>query len=166
MDELVNAQHAPNHGPIADHHVAGHGHPVGDHDPITEVAVVAQVAVGHQQVATADAGLLAIGRGPIDRHAFADAVVVANHHLGGGAVVLEVLGFEANAGPGENAVAAAHMHPAINHHMGTNAGASTDCHLRANDRIGADVDPSAQFGLGIDHGGGMDPRLDRGTVHG
>jgi hypothetical protein len=80
--------------------------------------------------------------------------------------VFEVLGFKANAGAGENAIAAAHPHPAIDHHMGADAAAGADRDLRANHGEGADVDAGTQFGLGINHGSGMDPRLEAGAIHG
>ena len=55
--------------------MAGNRHAVGDHDAIAELAVVTDVGVGHQQVATADAGALAVPCA--DDDAVVDTVAVA-----------------------------------------------------------------------------------------
>ena len=34
MHELMNTKYAADHSPIADNHMAGHRHPIGDHDPV------------------------------------------------------------------------------------------------------------------------------------
>ena len=126
VDELVDAQNAADHGAITDHDMAGHGHTVGNHNPISQVTVVAKVAIGHQQIAIADTGLLSLMGGAVDGHAFANGVVVANHHLGGGTVVFEVLGFRTNGCARKDAVALADADAAIEHHMGTDPRPRTD----------------------------------------
>ena len=156
VDELVDAQDAADHRAITDHDMAGHGHTVSNHDPVAQVAVVAEVAVGHQQIAIADAGQLPLMGGAVDGHAFANGVVVANHHLGGGTVVFEVLGFRTNGCARENAVALADADAAIEHHMGTDARPRTDRDLRSHHGVGTNVHAHIDLSLGIHHGGGVD----------
>ena len=92
VHKLVNAEHTADNSPISDDHMAGHGDPIGNHDPIAQLTVVAQMGVSHKQVATAQAGLLVASGGAVDGDALSDGVVIAQHHLGGIAGVLEVLG--------------------------------------------------------------------------
>ena len=160
----MDAQDAADHSPIADHHMAGHRHPVGDHDPVTQFTVVTEMAVSHQQITVAQACLLMACGGAVDGDALTDGVVIAEHHLGGIAGVFQILGLQADAGARKDAIAAAHPHPTIEHHMGTDTAIGAELNLRANHRVGPHADPIGQLGLGIDHGGGMDGRGHR-SIH-
>ena len=139
----MDTEHPSNHGPIAHHHMTGHRHTIGDHDPITQFTVVTEMAIGHQQIATPQPGFLLIGGGPVDRDALSDGVVISQNHRGGIAGVLEILGLKANAGSRENMVAGPHAHPAIEHHMGADLASGTNFHLGPDDGIGTHLDPGA-----------------------
>ena len=164
VHKLMDAQHATDHGTVADHHMAGHSHPIGDHDPVTQFTVVAEMAVGHQQIAAAQARLLMACGGAVDGDALTDGVVIAEHHLGWIAGVFQILGLQADAGARKDAIAAAHPHPTIQHHMGADAAIGAELNLRADHRIGPHTDPIGQLGPGINDGGGMDGRGHR-SIH-
>ena len=83
---------------------------------------MAQMAIGHQQVVIADAGLLTLVGGPIDRHAFTDGVVIADHHLRGGTLVFEILGLLAEAGPRKDLVVLSDDESTIEHRVGPDPG--------------------------------------------
>ena len=156
VNELVNAQTATHHRTVFDHHVARHLNGIGHHDVVAEIAVVAQMAIGHQQVAVADAGHLALFGGAVDRHAFPQRVSITDQHLGVGTAVLEILRRKPEAGAWVHLVVTAQGQPTIQHGMGTDPGVLSDHHLRADHRTRADDHTGGQLGLRVHHRRGVD----------
>ena len=106
--ELMAERAAADYGEVANLYLASELASVGDDDVIAEDAIVTNVAVGHDEVATSDDGLVSRSCAPVDCGALADAVVVAN--LAGSllAVELEVLRDAANNSVLENTIVLAH----------------------------------------------------------
>ncbi|MDP7347677.1 MAG: hypothetical protein QF735_05575, partial [Phycisphaeraceae bacterium] len=85
---------------------------------IADLHVVPQVAVAHQEVVVADTrGRIGIGR-PVDRHAFADHIVIANRDAGRrlGRVIFAVLRLETDRDERIHHVASAQRHLAAKVH--------------------------------------------------
>ena len=77
--EMVHAHHAGKPGVVVDVDVAAQERAVGNHDVVAQLAVVGDVAATHEEVVAAQAGHpFFLFAGAIDRHAFADDVVVAD----------------------------------------------------------------------------------------
>ena len=131
VNKLVNAQTATDYCTVFDHHVARHLNGVGHHDVVAKIAVVAQMAISHQQVAVADAGHLTLFGSAVDRHAFPQGVSITDQHFGIGTAVLEILRRKPKAGTRVDLVVTAQGQPAIQDGMGTDPGVLTDHHLRA-----------------------------------
>ena len=80
---------------------------------------MADVRIGHEQIIRSKAGnAAALGGSTADGHTFADRVIVADLHLSGLAVVLQILRLHAYGGKGEDPVAFANAGMAIENHMG------------------------------------------------
>ena len=96
---MVDGDAAADAGVRLDVDVAAEHRAVGDRDPVAQLAVVGHVRGGHQEVMAAEPGdpVFFLGR-PVDRHPFADHVVVADLDPGGGAVVRDVLRLAADDG--------------------------------------------------------------------
>ena len=165
MNELVNAQATTNHGTIFNHHMARHLDGIGHDDVVGQLALVAEMAVGHQQIAITDAGDFTLVGAAVDRDALSDGVLITNHHLSRCSAVLEVLGLLTDAGPSKNLVVTAQAHAAIEHHMGANRGAGADAHLGADHGIGTNADAAVNLRRRINHRGGMNLRSECGAAH-
>ena len=77
--------------------VAAQQRAIGDHDVAAQLAIVRHVAAGHQEIVAADRGdaVLFLGAA-IDRHSFANHVMIADDHLRVAAAVTQVLGLAAD----------------------------------------------------------------------
>ena len=78
--------------------------------------------------------------GPIDRHSFADDVVIANHDLGIGAAVADVLRLAPQHGPGENSIVLSDRDAPHHGDAVDQVRAATDADLRPNDAERPDPD--------------------------
>ena len=114
------------------------------------------MAVGHQQVAVADAGHLALFGGAVDRHAFPQRVSITDQHLGVGTAVLEILRRKPEAGARVHLVVTAQGQPTIQDGMGTYPGVLTDHYLRADHRARANHHAWGQLGLRVHYRRGVD----------
>ena len=81
MHELVDAKTTADHSAIFNDHVASHLDRIGHHDAIAQFAVMAEMAIGHQEIAVADAGALPFVGGAVDRDALPNRIAIADDHL-------------------------------------------------------------------------------------
>ena len=157
VHELVHPGHAADDDLIADDHVTGQAGGVGHDHAVAQDTVVGHVYIGHEQAVVADAGHAAAVLGAaMDGAELAEDVVVAHFQKRLLAVELEVLGLAAHDGVGVETVVAAHAGVGLDLGTGLQDGPVSHGGALLHDAERADADVLAQFGTGIDHGGGMD----------
>ena len=84
---------------------------VGDDHAVADLAVVRDMTAGHEEVAAPhDGHAVFLLRGPVDRHPFADDVVVANLHARVAAAVADILRIGTDDGIGKDPVAGPDPH--------------------------------------------------------
>ena len=81
--EMVHGHGAGKRGMVVDVDVSAQQRAVGDDDVVAQLAIVGDVAAGHEEVVVAHAGdAVFFFRGAVDGDALADDVVVADDHPG------------------------------------------------------------------------------------
>src|SRR5690606_40340046 len=106
---------------------------VREHDVVAELAVVADMAVGHHEIAVAEPGrAAALAGAEVDRHVLADPVAVADHERG----VVEILVAQVLRRTAEHRAALVEV-PLADPHA-AEAAADPDVHL--DDGAGVDAD--------------------------
>mmetsp|Transcript_5757 Transcript_5757/g.14036 ORF Transcript_5757/g.14036 Transcript_5757/m.14036 type:complete len:333 (-) Transcript_5757:537-1535(-) len=154
---LQDAAQAADGDPVAHGHMAGKGHAIGQRVLVAEHGVVGDVAVSHDPVVIADAGLAPVlDRADVQRAELADGVAVADDQRGRLATVLLVLIGRADGAELEEGVVAADARVAFDHDMRADLGAGADLHMRADQRVGADLDGRVQLGCRVDEGRRVD----------
>ena len=137
---------AGKRGVVVDVDVSAQQRGVGDDDVVAQLAIVGDVAAGHEEVAVADAGdALFLFRGAVDRHALADDVVVADDHLRVGAAVADVLRLAADDDARVDVVAAADGDVAHQGDVVFQPRSAADPHLGTDDAERADLDVVVDF---------------------
>ena len=133
--EVVHGHRPGKRGMVVDVDVSAQQRGVGDDDVIAQLAIVGDVAAGHEEVVVADAGdaVLLFG-GAVDGDALADDVVVADDHLGVGAAVADVLRLAADDHVGIEVVAAAEGDVAHQGDVVFQPRAAADAHLAGRSR--------------------------------
>jgi len=102
--ELMDGGESGNDGVIFDGDVAGEGGVVREDDVVAELAVVRDVGVAEEEVIAADSCRGVLVRAAMDGAVFAESVPITDFEPGRLAVILEILGFSANGGEGEELV--------------------------------------------------------------
>src|SRR5688500_1230172 len=144
---------------VADLDVAGERGAVGEDHPVADPAVVGDVAVRHEQAVAADRGqTAALAGAAVDGHELPKVIAVADLQAGALAAELEILGVEAEAGVGEDAVAAPDPRRPLELRAGADLGALADLDLGADHGVWSDHHTVGQLGTGVDDRGGMDAR--------
>ena len=151
----MDAQATTDHRPVFDQHMARHLDAVRHHDAIAQLTVVAEMAVGHQQIVITDSGLFALIGGSVDRDALADGVVISDHHLRGRTFVFQILGFLSQAGTWIDLVVLSDDQTPIKNGIGANPGVSTNLHIGPHHGAGTDHHASRKLGARIDHSEGV-----------
>ena len=96
--------------------------------------------VRHEQIVIADGGEHPTAFGAaVDCGKFADLIAVSDAGLGTLAVVLQILGCDADGGVGIELVVVADRERALQHDAGFNAGACADFDVGADDDVGSDL---------------------------
>src|SRR5208283_5308834 len=127
-------------GVLLDGDVAGQRGGVGQDAAVSDLAVVADVHVGHDEAAIPQAGDAAAARGPArDGDRLANGVIVAQLAARGLARVLQVLRRDADRGEGEDAVAAAEGEMAVEHDVGDELALLAEDDVRADGAERADA---------------------------
>lgn len=154
--DVVMQADQTHHGDIvADVDVSGEHDVVGKDAVVTDLGIMADVAVDHEEVSASDAGE-AVATGwfgaDVDSDGFAEGVVVADFESSGTAAVFFVLRGGADDGVGEECVVLADGGSVQDGDVGDEFAAGPDADIGADHAEGADVDVGGQFGLGINDG--------------
>ena len=151
----MHAGHAADDRVVLHDDVARQHGRVGHDDVVAHEAVMRDMDGGHQQAVVADARLLALAGGPVNRRAFANPRTVADADVAFLSVGLQILRRLADGGEGKYSAVLADGRPTGDEHMGRDDGAVSDFH------IGTDVSKCADLHILSDAGAG---RNDRGLM--
>jgi hypothetical protein len=116
---------------------------------IAELAVMGDVAIGHNQVMIAHDGDADIGhRCPVDGDEFPDGVMIADNDPRFLSLILQVLGGGADRRKLKDMTILADIRMAFDYYMGTNLCLFADGDTRADDAVWTDLDVFGNFGVG------------------
>ena len=151
--KLMHQGKSPQNGVITDTHMTGQGGAVGEDGLVSYQAIVGDVHVGHDPVVVADPGYAASLRGAaVEGAVFADDVAVTDLQCAVFARIFFILRRLAEGGELEYLVVPADARGAVYNDVRSYPGAIADLHLRADDGIGAHLNPRPQFRAGINNG--------------
>lgn len=155
--ELVDGAIAADDGLILDFHVAGQQRAVDQRHAVADLAIVSDVAVGHQEIPVADGGRPLLG-GPVDRDSFADDVVLTDQGPlpVGRRVEFTVLRVQSNAGIGIDQIVGPDGQRPLKPDAANQARSASDSDMALNRAARADDHVVSQLGFGIDNTGRMD----------
>ncbi len=131
-------------------HVAAQQRAVGQHDVAAQSAIMRHVAASHEIIVAAhrrDAVFL-FG-GPVDRHPFADHVVIADNDLSVAAAVAQILRFAANDHAGAEVIIFAQRDVPHQCDMIVEPRSASDPHMGADDAEGPDLHIDVDFRVGM-----------------
>src|SRR5271170_3340287 len=115
---LVNLVERADGGVVLDYDVTGERGGIGQDAAIPDHAVMSNVRVSHDEAIAANTRCAsAAGGSARDRHAFADDVVVAQNCACRLSLVLQVLGCNADAGKGKEAIAGSDCEVSVENHV-------------------------------------------------
>ena len=153
--ELVDDDAAGEEGARADVHVAREGDVVGQDRSVADRAFVRHVGIRHEETPGAHDGLASGPRRPMDRHALADLVAVADAQPRLGPGEAHVLWLAAEDRPFVHGVSAADRRVALDDGVGADLGPFAHLYAVLDDGVGPDLDPRAETGRAADDGGGV-----------
>ncbi len=138
----MDARQSADDGEVLHMDVAGQIGRIGHDDVIPQLAVVGDMAVGHQQVVIADEGDADVGCGrPVDRDILPDRVVVADDDPRRLPPVFQVLRGAAEGGELGDAASLADVGVALDDHMGADDRVFPDMAIGTDDAVRSDLDP-------------------------
>src|SRR5690606_35270244 len=145
-------------GAIADRDMAAKNGAVGHDHVVAKPAIVRDVRGAHEEAVVADDGLLTFDHRAMDADVFADGVAGTDAHARGGFFVeADRLRRQADRCACVDAVVGADFGQALDVHRRPDARAVADPDGGFNDGARTDFNVLAEFGSGIDNGGGMNP---------
>src|SRR5690606_4715867 len=149
--ELMHRRKAAQKHPVSQMYMASQSRIVGENDVIAQLAIVRDMHVSHDPVIAAQAGnAFVLHCAAIDGDALAYRVAITDDQLRRFIRILLVLRRGAYGGKLENLVVAPYRGVTFNHHMRADTGTGADLHMRAYDRISADLDRVIDLGGRID----------------
>jgi len=123
---------------------------------VSQLAVVRDMAVRHDQIVVAEDGDADVGgRRAVDGDEFADGVEVADDHPRLFTAEFQILRGRADRAELKDAAAFADAGVIVNDGVRTDHGVFADDHVAADDAVRADFHAFCQLGVGRDDGGGM-----------
>ncbi len=137
--KLMNQAIAGDEGAVADGHVPGQQRAVGHDDVVSEHDVMSDMAVRHQKIVRADAGLLGQLVRTMNRGMFAEDIVVANAQAGRLVLILQILRGVADHAAGVEAVVRANGRVAGQINVRPDDGALADGHRFVNNGVRSDL---------------------------
>ena len=153
-------------GKVMDAHTAGDRHivadvnmptkhaVVGDHDPITQLAIMSDMGAGHEVVVVAHTGdPVFFFRCTIHRTVFTEHVPVTDFDAGGRFFVADILRMRSDHAPGENMVVFADRRHAIEHDVIVDPRPVPNRHVWADHTKVTDADVAADPSPRVDHRG-------------
>src|ERR1035437_4094344 len=160
--ELVHGTERADDCVVLDDDVAGERGSVGEDASVADGGVVADVDVGHDEAAGADAGdASAGGCSARDGDVFADGVQVTDLTACRLACVLQILGRDAEAGEGEDAISGAQREVAVQDDVRDEFAVLAEDDVGADGAIRADAAGCWDLRAGSDDGG----RVNSGRAH-
>ena len=156
--ELMNRHQSRHDRPVLDGDVPGHLDRVGDDDIVSDVAVVGEVHVRHEETALPHGRLPGRRGSPVDGAVLPDHRRVAHFDPGVLAAVLQVLRVVAEHAAVPDPHAGADLDVALEHRVRGDLAALADRHPRSDDRVWPDRDVAPDVRGGIDQGGPVDHR--------
>ena len=141
---------------IADFNMTAERGMTAHDEVVADVALVSDVAVGEDEVVIAETGQEFLGSRAVNRHVFAEDVVIADFNALNPAPEFFIVGFSADVGIGMHLVLLAHLRGAVDCSVVHYNRTRTELHLRPDVGVGPDGDPLGEFSPGLDDGGGMD----------
>jgi hypothetical protein len=137
-----------NTGQAADNRVIFHMDMAGqigriDHDDMmTQLAVVSDMTIGHNQVMVAhDRDPDIRHRCAMDRDKFPNGIIISDHDPGGLPSELQVLGLNTDRSKLKDTASLADIGMGLNDYMGTDDGIFPDMDIRTDNRIGTNFNP-------------------------
>lgn len=156
--ELVRGGEPRDDRVVTDGDVSGKAAVVGKDDVIPQLAIVRDVGIAEEKIVRADARGQLLMRATVDRAVLTEDVVIAYFQSCRLTDVFEILGFPADGSEGEKLVAFPKAGVALQDDMRVQHAIIAEDHTGTDDGVGADVDVSAELGLGGNDGGGVDHR--------
>src|SRR4051812_12516865 len=160
----MNGVESAENGPIMDGDVPGALGCVGDHDIISDMAVVGQVDVGHDEAAGADRGLIRRGGPAIDGRVLADDGPLPDLDPGLLAIILEILGVATQDRAITNDDILGQAYVAAEGGARADAAAIAHGDLWPHHGKGADRYAGTELGRAVDQSGRMYRRAHRSTT--
>ena len=160
--ELVDRNHPADDSVVFDGHVTRKGADVGHNDVIAEAIVMGDVAVSQDVVIRANRCHFAVAGRAVDGDTFAEGIVVANFGSCDAALPFQILRLKADAGEGEDFVAASEFGMAIDNDMRMQAATGAQCYVFANRAIWSDFAIRANLCFGMNDRRRVDHRLEMG----
>ena len=153
--ELVNAHETPDHALVFDGDVARNSGRIGNQVTVAQNAVVPEMNVGHQQIVVAHHRRLALAGRAVNRHHFAQHVVVAQFDERFLALELQVLRLAAQNYVRHQTAIFAQSGAALDDDVGLQSRPSADARSALDNAKRADLDVLPDFGTGINDGQSM-----------
>ena len=149
--EVVHRNAARKSGIVVHMHVPAEQRSVGHDDAVADTAVVSDMTARHDVAMAAERrnAVFLLGA-TIDRHTFADQVVIADHHLRIAAAIADVLRIAPDDSHRKNAVMLADRDTSHDGDVVQQASSAADAGLGADDAQRADLDVVVQLRSRID----------------
>lgn len=137
--------------------MAGEQHSVGEDIVRTEVAIVSDVATGHEEIFVADDRVLLEFGGSMNRDVFAKDIAMTDAQAGWGSGVFKILGRIADDSSGVELVSVADGGVSGEIDVWADDAAGAEDHMRVDHGVGPDDASGADFCVRMHRSEGVDP---------
>lgn len=148
-DKLVDQDGTGHKNLIFHGDISGEEGAVGEDDPVTKLAVVGHMRLGHQEVVISDAGFRSLLRGPMDRRVFANLIAISDPGRRDSSLEGVVLGLVADDRPHVDTIVFSHDHAGSDRHPFKENRPVPDPARTPEDTIRTDCHVGPEFDLGI-----------------
>src|SRR3989344_412022 len=154
--KLVHQRKAAQNGVVTDRHVTGQAGAIGENRSIADLAVMRQMAIGHDEIVmTEPRHTPARHGGAIESAVLPDDVPIADLKPGGFAFVPQMLRRIAQGRELVNFIVPADTRRPVDDDVRTDPGIVTDLHARTDDAEGTNMDVFPDFRARVNDGLGM-----------
>jgi len=154
--KLVHQRKAAQNSVVTNRHVTGQAGAIGENRSIADLAVMRQMAIGHDEIVMAEPRHTTARHGStIESAVLPDDVPVADLKPGGFAFITQMLRRIAQGRELVNFIVPADTRRPVDDDMRTDPGVVTDLHARTDDAEGADMNVFPDFRARVDDGLGM-----------